>query len=189
MRRPPRPSRLEDLLVAQLALTALPPPVRELRFAPPRRWRADLAWPAARVIVEVDGAVFVRGRHTRGTGFMRDCEKLNAAVLAGWRVLRVTRPHILRGQAVQWITQALQGDGVAPVVPSPSLLPPHPLPPPDPPLPVLASGPPGGRARRRGGRGPVGQGGGEARADARRALASAAIDGARICAGWRGRRR
>lgn len=107
MRRPPRPSRLEDLLVAQLALTALPPPVRELRFAPPRRWRADLAWPAARVIVEVDGAVFVRGRHTRGTGFMRDCEKLNAAVLAGWRVLRVTRPHILRGQAVQWITQAL----------------------------------------------------------------------------------
>jgi len=37
--------------------------------------------------VEVDGGTWTGGRHTRGAGFEADCEKLNAAVIAGFRVL------------------------------------------------------------------------------------------------------
>lgn len=103
----PDPRRLERQLAAALALAGLPAPVPQFRFAPPRQWKADFAWPEARLLVEVDGGVFTRGRHTRGTGYIKDCEKLNAAVLAGWRVLRVTPPDLRSGRGVAWIAQAL----------------------------------------------------------------------------------
>lgn len=38
--------------------------------------------------VEIEGGVWSGGRHTRGSGFVQDCEKYNAAVEMGWRVLR-----------------------------------------------------------------------------------------------------
>jgi very-short-patch-repair endonuclease len=68
----------------------LPEPEREYRFASPRRWRFDFAWPAQRVAVECDGGTYSGGRHTRGDGYRRDAEKLNAAAALGWRVFRVT---------------------------------------------------------------------------------------------------
>ena len=66
--------------------------VAEYRFAPPRRWRFDFAWPAATggVAVELDGGAYTQGRHTRGAGFEADCAKLNEAAVRGWRVLRFT---------------------------------------------------------------------------------------------------
>lgn len=67
----------------------LPAPVAEHRFHPTRGWRFDFAWPDARVALEVDGAIGW-GRHTRPDGWHKDTEKLNAAVAAGWRVLRCT---------------------------------------------------------------------------------------------------
>lgn len=66
----------------------MPDPVPEHRFAPPRRWRFDRAWPSEMVAVELEGGVWTAGRHTRGAGFLGDLEKLNAAVVLGWRVLR-----------------------------------------------------------------------------------------------------
>lgn len=65
-------------------------PVRELVFNPPRKWRFDFAWPEKLIAVEIDGGTWSGGRHSRGTGFARDCEKLNAAALNGWRVFRFT---------------------------------------------------------------------------------------------------
>ena len=67
----------------------IPTPVAEYVFAPPRRWRFDFAWPAQRVAVEVDGAIFTAGRHARGAGIVADAEKYEAALLGGWRVYRV----------------------------------------------------------------------------------------------------
>ena len=100
-RKRARSSSHEDLFLQQLRLLAprLPSPEREYRFArkpdPPvlrrrRRWRFDFAWPAGRVAVEVEGAVFARGRHTRGKGFTEDCWKYDTAEALGWSVLRVT---------------------------------------------------------------------------------------------------
>lgn len=37
-----------------------------------------------------------------------DCEKYAEAVLAGWRVIRVTSTHVNSGEALEWIRRALQ---------------------------------------------------------------------------------
>lgn len=68
----------------------LPEPEAEYRFHPTRKWRFDIAWPIERVAVELDGGVYSGGRHTRGAGFVKDCEKLNEATVRGWRILRYT---------------------------------------------------------------------------------------------------
>ena len=67
-----------------------PAPVTQHRFAPPRRFRFDFAWLEAKVAVEIDGGVWVAGRHTRGSGVQADYVKLNLATAGGWRVLRFT---------------------------------------------------------------------------------------------------
>lgn len=90
------------------ALERTPQPTREHRFHPERRWRFDLAWPALRVAVEVDGGAWVGGRHTSGAGFEADCEKLSVAAANGWRVLRVTPRHVNDGRALTWILAALE---------------------------------------------------------------------------------
>jgi len=64
------------------------PMVTEYRFAPPRMWRFDFAFPSVQVAVEIEGAIWTGGRHTRGGGYEKDTEKYNAAVMEGWRVLR-----------------------------------------------------------------------------------------------------
>jgi len=91
---------------------AWPEPEREYRFAPPRRWRFDFAWPDAMVAVECEGGTWSRGRHVRGGGFERDCAKYNAAALAGWTVVRLTR-GMLETDPARWvctIAGAIGGD-------------------------------------------------------------------------------
>lgn len=62
----------------------------EFRFAAPRRFRLDFAWPDERVGLELQGGVYSRGRHVRGAGYTKDVEKMNLAILLGWRVLQAT---------------------------------------------------------------------------------------------------
>jgi very-short-patch-repair endonuclease len=85
-------STLERTFSYWYALLAddLPEPATEYRFHPRRKWRFDCAFPDHRVAVELDGGTYMGGRHTRGAGFAADCEKLNAATVMGWRVLRFT---------------------------------------------------------------------------------------------------
>lgn len=100
-------SGLEESLALQMRMTGITEPVREYRFIPERRWRADFAWPDRCLLVEVEGGHFTNGRHTRGKGFEADCEKYAEAALAGWRVIRVTGTHIKSGDALEWIRRAL----------------------------------------------------------------------------------
>lgn len=79
----------------------------EYQFAPPRRWRFDFAWPKERVALEVEGGVFAGGRHTRGVGFEKDCEKYSRAAILRWVVIRVTARQIREGLALTWIEEAL----------------------------------------------------------------------------------
>jgi very-short-patch-repair endonuclease len=58
--------------------------VREYQFHPQRRWRFDFAWPSQKVALEVEGW----GRHQTFEGYKADCEKYNAALQMGWKVLR-----------------------------------------------------------------------------------------------------
>lgn len=82
-------SELEAAFAAYLRLLApdLPEPEAEYRFAPPRRWRFDFAYPACRVAVELHGGLWSSGAHVRPIGVQRDLQKHNAAVVLGWRLL------------------------------------------------------------------------------------------------------
>ena len=101
-----------DNLIFQCKLAGLPAPTPELRFHPVRKWRLDLAWPEQRLFAEVDGGTWVGGRHNRGAGYERDCEKLNSACLEGWRGFRFTTAMVKDGRALAVLEQALKGSEV-----------------------------------------------------------------------------
>lgn len=78
---------LPDIFQAYCAANGLAMPVKEYRFHPQRKWRFDYCWIANKVAVEIDGGIWQEGRHTRGSGFIADQQKRNAAQLLGFRVL------------------------------------------------------------------------------------------------------
>ncbi len=102
-------SELVDTLLWQLGAAGVRTPETELVFAPPRRFRFDLAWPDWQIACEVDGGSWVGGRHTSGAGFEKDCEKMNEAVIRGWRILRCTGNQVETGQCLGWVERALMG--------------------------------------------------------------------------------
>jgi len=71
----------------------------EVRFHPIRKWRFDVAFPDVKIALEIEGAVWTHGRHTRGAGFLGDMEKYNTATLMGWRILRCTWDDVMEGKA------------------------------------------------------------------------------------------
>lgn len=101
------PTDLERTLLFQLRAAGVATPEREHRFLPDRRFRFDLAWPDRRVAVEIEGGTWVEGRHSRGKGYEADCEKQCLAVIAGWRLLRVTGDMVTDGRALRFVEFAL----------------------------------------------------------------------------------
>lgn len=102
---------LEDDLARQLRFLGAPDPIREMLYSAmiggTRRWRADMAWPDLRLIVEVEGGTWSMGRHIRGAGYAADCEKHNAAQIAGLTVLRYTSDHVRSGYAAIEIAEEI----------------------------------------------------------------------------------
>lgn len=97
----------EVVLRGILESFGVPLPEFEYRFHPVRKWRFDMAWPAWGVAVEIEGAVWSKGRHVRGAGFISDMEKYNQAALLGWKLLRFTPQQIATEEASTLIKQAL----------------------------------------------------------------------------------
>jgi very-short-patch-repair endonuclease len=102
-------SFLEKVLEAEIESCNLPPPVREYRFHNKRQWRLDFAWPSLKKAVEVEGGVWIKGRHTRGQGFIDDCEKYNEAALLGWLVLRLPGDWVENGRGIDYVKRLLEG--------------------------------------------------------------------------------
>jgi very-short-patch-repair endonuclease len=100
-------STVEEELLWQIQCAGLPIPEREYRFHPKRKWQSDFAWPNVRLIVEVEGGIYRRGRHTRPAGYHKDCEKYNATTLMGWGLLRFTSDMVHDGTALRRIEEAL----------------------------------------------------------------------------------
>ena len=55
-----------------------------------KRYRLDFAHPASRIGIEIQGGVFMRGRHVTGSGYERDCRKYNIAYTSGWTIFLLT---------------------------------------------------------------------------------------------------
>lgn len=73
---------------------------QQYRYVPGRQYRADFAFPAARLLVEVQGGVYTRQAHGSVSGVLADNERLNLATLHGWSVLRFTPTQVQHGEAL-----------------------------------------------------------------------------------------
>lgn len=62
--------------------------IAEHRFHETRQWRFDISIPSLKIAIEYEGIMSRKSRHTTIIGYTKDCEKYNAATIAGWRVLR-----------------------------------------------------------------------------------------------------
>jgi hypothetical protein len=101
--------RMQDGLAFDLFCRTMdiPVPVAEYRFDPVRRWRFDWAWPELYVALEVNGGVWIAGRHSRGSGQVGDFEKWSEAAAQGWRILHVTPNQLREDRTVEWLRRSL----------------------------------------------------------------------------------
>lgn len=89
--------------------------IREFAFAEDlgRKWRFDYLltdgnfWWTGQPAIEIEGGVYSRGRHVRGTGYEKDLEKYNHATLLGFRVLRFSTGQVLSGYAKAFLASWL----------------------------------------------------------------------------------
>ena len=88
------PSRLEAKFELYWRSFGGPELKREFVFHPERKWRADFAHIESRTLIEIEGGIYIQGRHNRPQGFAKDAEKYLEAALEGWRVLRLTELQI-----------------------------------------------------------------------------------------------
>jgi very-short-patch-repair endonuclease len=88
-----------------------PPFEKEYRFDETRKFRFDYAWPAFRVAVEIEGAIWsrYRGGHGHPSGILRDMEKGNLAALNGWHVFRFTTDEFKNGYALNFMLDVFKG--------------------------------------------------------------------------------
>lgn len=64
-------------------------PVPEYLFHEQRKWRFDYCWPEQKIVLEVEGGIFIQGRHSRGAGMKEDFDKYNEAAIYGYRIVKV----------------------------------------------------------------------------------------------------
>lgn len=84
-------------------------PIQEFRFCE-RRWRFDYAFPHAtpKVALEIEGGIWVGQGHARPAMIERDIAKYNEAAILGWVVIRATPDDVASGQALRWLSRALE---------------------------------------------------------------------------------
>lgn len=96
----------EQRLLLEQARTLQPMP--EWPFCPGRRFRIDVAFPAQKLAVEIEGGGWINGRHSRGGGLESDAEKSALLAIHGWRLIRCTPKQVRTGVVWGWIQQAVR---------------------------------------------------------------------------------
>jgi len=69
--------------------------ISEFKGIEGRKFRFDAANPTLKIAIEIEGGLWLQGRHNQPLGMIADMEKYNLAVVEGWRVLRYT-PDTIR---------------------------------------------------------------------------------------------
>lgn len=77
----------------------------------PRIWRFDFAFVEHKVIVEIDGGVWVGGAHAHPVDITRNMAKRNDAALAGFIVLAFTPKQVKKGEAIAFTQRVLASRG------------------------------------------------------------------------------
>ena len=97
---PPESKVRLQLLEAGLA------PVPQFEVRHNGRWlaRVDLAFPELKIAIEYDGREF----HTKENAFVRDRQRQNDLVSAGWIVLRFTASDLYEGRVVRAVLTAMR---------------------------------------------------------------------------------
>lgn len=72
-----------------------------------RQWKFDFAWPEYRVAVEIQGGMFVAGRHNRGGALAVESEKMRAACKQNWLVLPITTKEITKARLPDMVAEVL----------------------------------------------------------------------------------
>jgi len=101
----------EDLLAYHLQINGLAAHFQREYIVPEfgRKWRWDFADPVHRVLIEVQGAIWVPNRgHSGGTGILRDHSKGNAAAFYGWTVFQFSDKTIKSLEAVDLLVRYYQ---------------------------------------------------------------------------------
>ena len=78
---------VKDVVLKHFATNGLPACYAEFQFHPKRKWRFDFAFPMHELAIEVQGGLFMQGRHNRGAALLLEHEKLNEAAAHGWRLV------------------------------------------------------------------------------------------------------
>lgn len=105
-------TKLPNAVTDQCAAMKLPAPVREYVLSGPRKFAYDLAWPDLMLLAECQGGIWgksTNSSHAHPASIQRDADKLNYAVIRGWRVLHLTTSAIESGEAIGVIRQAIRG--------------------------------------------------------------------------------
>lgn len=97
-KRVAKPTSKEKDFIELALMAAKVEYVKEFRFDKVRRWRFDFYIPSVRCGVEYNGLVFDsnkakssgKSRHVSITGYTKDLEKINSAILQGFKVLQYT---------------------------------------------------------------------------------------------------
>lgn len=97
----------EELFALQLRAVGIQVE-REFKFHSIRKWRADFAIPSKMLLIEIEGGLFINGRHNRGKGMINDMDKYNNAALLGYRILRFSPAMVKSGDALQMVQEFIK---------------------------------------------------------------------------------
>lgn len=75
-----------ELILRSLSI----PYVKEHRFHDVRRFKFDYAIVDSKIAIEYEGLFSKKSGHTTISGYTKDCDKYNLALVNGWKVLRYT---------------------------------------------------------------------------------------------------
>lgn len=100
------PSELALKFEAMWKMLGGPELTPEHVFHPTRKWRLDYYHPGTMIAIELEGGIFIKGRHSRPKGMQNDADKYNAAQLIGITVFRLTTGQVTR-ERLEPIMQAI----------------------------------------------------------------------------------
>lgn len=74
---------------------------------PPRKYLYDFHIRGEQLLCEVQGGIWVQGKHTRGAGYENDCKKMIFAQLNGYRIFYFTPGMVHSGEALDCVLSFL----------------------------------------------------------------------------------